>query len=66
MNALQQHILEFLREDVRSREAVIDGIESGLARYRVGDRDTTQETLVEYEARVNEAKELIAKLAAEV
>jgi hypothetical protein len=65
VNSLQRHILDFLEEDVKNRAAVIDGIERGLARHRVGDRDTTEETLVEYNARVSEAKELIAKLKAE-
>ena len=64
VNELQRRYLDFLKEDIRIREAVIERIQRGLARYRVGDRDTTEETLVEYKARVSEANELIAKLKA--
>jgi hypothetical protein len=64
MNDLQRHILNMLEADVKNCEAVIESIERGHARYRVNDRDTTEETLAEQKARVSERKDLIAKLSA--
>ena len=64
VNAIQQHMVRYLRDVVKNGEAIIGRIRRG-ARYRVKDRDTTGETLVEYNARVTEARKLIAKIDSE-
>jgi hypothetical protein len=65
MNALQERLIAFLRDGIRTSETIIDQYEQGVARFHVGNEDKTSEALTRERAKVEEAKQLIAAWSSE-
>lgn len=65
MNTGQRQILDLWREWIQAWKAIIDGIESGSARYYVnkgqGQVDITQMTLDDYRGKVKALEQLIGR-----